>query len=502
MLKSLRVENFKAFGDIQEIPLAPITLIYGPNSAGKSSLIQSILLFHQTVQNAPLNSSRILFSGEDVDLGTFTSALYRHDTNKEMRFGFSFFPARSRRIHYPHTGLSRNLARSVDISMDLTDSARKEKHHEAWVSSAIYGYEGKSIALSRIHSDEERPVEDSSAVGEFHIEDDRSSLDLLELLRVVEKVRRDIERVDDSSKDSDAPNKKVVINAIKKVKFLSLGLLPSRIDFNDRNIERLSNLGLRFLASQMNPLEVIRREFYEELQSVSYLGPLRSHPTRHYIISGADKNSVGSKGERTPQLMWRRKKDVVPRINQKFADFGIPYAIDIKSAGNLLTGDIVVVQLSDKNDVVVSPSDVGFGIGQLLPILVEGVVSAERIICVEQPEIHLHPRLQGHIADFLIDTAKSHGDPAKAGRSTSVKEYGGNQWIVETHSEALIMRLQTRVKEGLPPDFVSVLYVEPKESGGARVRRLRLDQEGDFIDEWPDGFFEESFKEIFARRRK
>jgi predicted ATPase len=55
--------------------------------------------------------------------------------------------------------------------------------------------------------------------------------------------------------------------------------------------------------------------------------------------------------------------------------------------------------------VLVSPSDVGFGIGQLLPIIVEGVIAQGRVICVEQPEIHLHPRLQAHVADFLIATA-------------------------------------------------------------------------------------------------
>ena len=386
--------------------------------------------------------------------------------------------------------------------MDLTPSARREKHHEAWVAAVEYGYEDKNVTLSRatLTSDDDVDLEVELTVGEYRIEDDELIESLITLLALAEKATMNPENSKVPVENIRHVGKKE-INLLKKIKFSSFGLLPSRPDFSAGVLEKLTELGLRILASSVSPLEVIRREFSEEMQGVSYLGPLRSHPTRHYIISGADKNSVGTRGERTPQLLWRQKKDVIPRINQKFREFGIPYAIDIKSAGNLLTGDIVVVQLSDRSNVVVSPSDVGFGIGQLLPILVEGVVSSERTICVEQPEIHLHPRMQGHIADFLIDTALSRGTTARAGSAASVKEYGGNQWIVETHSEGLILRLQTRVKEGLHPDFVSVLYVEPMELVGARVRRLRLDSQGDFIDEWPDGFFEESFQEIFRRRR-
>ena len=76
-----------------------------------------------------------------------------------------------------------------------------------------------------------------------------------------------------------------------------------------------------------------------------------------------------------------------------------------QAGGNEVTGQIVTLQLKDQHSgAVVTPTDVGFGIGQLLPVLVEGLVTSEGLICVEQPEIHLHPRLQAHIADFLIES--------------------------------------------------------------------------------------------------
>jgi hypothetical protein len=278
-------------------------------------------------------------------------------------------------------------------------------------------------------------------------------------------------------------------------------MLPFRADISDYATSKIAD-DLKFsISSPSSPLEVMRRDFAEELLGISYLGPLRSPPARHYIISGSDKQSVGSRGERMPQIMYRRRRDVIPRINDKLNEFGIPYSIDIQSAGNSLTGEIIAIALSNSRGIVVSPSDVGFGIGQLLPILVEGIVASGRTICVEQPEIHLHPRLQGHLADFLYETAKTHTTAPKPGQAAATRRYGGNQWIVETHSESLMLRFQTLIKAGeIPSSFLCVLYVEPTSGRGSRVLRLRLDDDGDFIDEWPHGFFEESFHEIFARR--
>jgi predicted ATPase len=72
---------------------------------------------------------------------------------------------------------------------------------------------------------------------------------------------------------------------------------------------------------------------------------------------------------------------------------------------------------------------------------------------------------------------------------------GPSQWIVETHSEAMISRIQRRVREGrLSPEKVSVLYVEATPSG-SEIRELRLNEAGDFLDEWPGGFFEESYRD-------
>jgi predicted ATPase len=73
-----------------------------------------------------------------------------------------------------------------------------------------------------------------------------------------------------------------------------------------------------------------------------------------------------------------------------------------------------------------------------------------------------------------------------------------NQWIVETHSESLILRIQKKIKEKeLDPQDVSIIYVEAT-SKGSRILEIPMDEDGDFMVDWPDGFFDERFKEAFG----
>ena len=187
-------------------------------------------------------------------------------------------------------------------------------------------------------------------------------------------------------------------------------------------------------------------------------------------------------------------------MNDCFNQFKVLYELDVIKWGEAsLAGEYLTIALYplDKDgirirnnkdeEVAVTLADVGYGINQILPVIIEGVASQEgSIICVEQPEIHLHPRLQANIADLMIDTIAD--EPGKR-----------KQWIVETHSELLILRLQRHIREGkIKPEDISVLYVDPNDESteGSAIIHLRMDEEGDFIDDWPGGFFEEDLNEL------
>jgi len=140
----------------------------------------------------------------------------------------------------------------------------------------------------------------------------------------------------------------------------------------------------------------------------------------------------------------------------------------------------------------VSHRDIGVGISQVLPVLVATLGLRGRTLLFEQPEVHIHPALQAELGDVFIQSA--------AERS--------NTFIVETHSEHLLLRVlrrirettQGRLPEGVTPittKDVQVVFVEPTKSG-SRVLLMEIDEEGQLVTPWPGGFFEEGFRERFG----
>ena len=186
------------------------------------------------------------------------------------------------------------------------------------------------------------------------------------------------------------------------------------------------------------------------------------------------------------------------RLTRWLAWLDIPYKIHVRAVGDQVLGDGIRTTLVDeRTKVSVSLADVGSGVGQVLPMLVQAAFGDAQILCVEQPELHLHPRAQAALGDVLLDSVEDDElGHEKWPRRTA--RLDSTQWIVETHSETLLLRLKKRIREGrLRPEQICVLYVNPGK-GGSRVARLRLNEQGDFVDEWPHGFFEEAFDEVFS----
>ena len=143
-----------------------------------------------------------------------------------------------------------------------------------------------------------------------------------------------------------------------------------------------------------------------------------------------------------------------------------------------------------RNGTTVSPRDVGTGISQVLPILVSAFALQDHLIAIEQPEIHLHPALQAELADVFLQSAID----------------GDNRFLVETHSEHLLLRIMRRMREtsagelpdGAPavrPEDVMVLFVEP-DGPHSIIREMPLNERGELVKAWPGGFFEEDLNEI------
>jgi predicted ATPase len=241
-------------------------------------------------------------------------------------------------------------------------------------------------------------------------------------------------------------------------------------------------------------IQYIQRFFSER---VSYLGPLRDEPKPVYPLAGAvDPKDVGFRGEHTAAVLDVHRNTKVDFIASQH--FKTNAATAKKGSISLLAavldwlnylGVVEDVKTVDKGKLghelkVMTPeteslhdlTHVGVGVSQVLPILVLSLLSeAGSTLIFEQPELHLHPRVQTRLADFFVSLNML-----------------GKQCIVETHSEYIINRLRYRAvaSDGQEVSDSVIIYFVEKQSGHSRYRPIKISKYG-VIDRWPRGFFDE-----------
>ena len=494
--------------------MSKITLIYGPNSGGKSSIIQAILMLKQSALEAGDAATiwGLVTRGEYVDLGSYLALLHNHDQERQLCINLSY--------GYGISRLSADMA-FVGVT-DVNEKGEEYLEDSAILSEVTYQIARESDVLveAKLKNgggswwNAHVSVADVSSVHkilDFGMERHfLPELKLLELEELIEQQQDQLpererglirERARLRSLEQDWERKRfeklegMSEQELAKLPPLDGDLTRARSEMQAlvrrADPELLRALEVNLNLAQMMDLKRIPVSFKERLTSVRYLGPLRSYPERLYKVPGVNSYFSGLRGEFTHQRLYYQP-GLIHLVNDWFDRFQIPYELDVRKVGDMaVSGEHIALVLVDRiSKTPVALPDVGFGINQILPVIVEGVDfftgQEGRILCVEQPEIHLHPRLQANLADLMIANIKGRGE---------------KQWIVETHSELLILRVQRRIRERkLDPSDVSVLYVDPIATGieGSTITQLRLNENGDFIDNWPDGFFEEGFGELMA----
>ncbi|MFM8901421.1 MAG: DUF3696 domain-containing protein [Burkholderiales bacterium] len=447
MLTELRIKNFKAWKDTGAIRMAPLTVIFGANSAGKSSLGHLLLALKQTTLLS--DRKRVLHLGDKsslIDLGTFTDCIHAHDLKSVLEFSLRWKPAS------PFT---------VRNSLERGES-----------------YSGNNISLlSRIRAGKAEQPELEGI--EYKLSSERG---------VVLSVSHGRTAASKVTLDSH-PLK--LVKATGRVWPLEP---PEKFyRFSDVTLARYQNAD--FLAQ-------FSVETERMLGSLFYLGPLRRYPERTYQWSGDMPPDVGAQGESTIAALLAatadgRKLNRGPKQRQQ--DFGSFIASWLKNLGVISSFEVKPVAKGRKEfevlikthpgAVEVKLTDVGFGISQVLPALVEAFYAPpDSMVWMEQPEIHLHPQVQAELADVFISAvqARENGKPRNV------------QLIVESHSEHFLTRLQRRVAEGtIPPEDVAVYFCN-RAGGITDLEPLTLNLYGE-IENWPENFFGDEMADVTAR---
>lgn len=347
MLKELRIKNFKSLKDTGYLEIKPITLLVGPNSSGKSSLIQFLLLLKQTVESRDIENP-LIFNGTCIQLESYQNIIYRNDVNQNLEFEFSFDPLS--RLSVPFL--------SPEVTYHVVFHERDGGKVEI-IRFDVIDTESKECGLSIMWNNEKKKYD---IMGKS-----RKNLGLDPFFRFL----RFYPDVIPFAGESDNPFK-----------------------------DKIEDTYYRAVSST---------RYFDRMFSkrICYLGPLREYPQRYYPVSGAIMEDVGFKGEKTIEVLTTAEEAVLEKVQEWIKNFGMAESIKIKP---LKGKTLVEVLLKDSIlEMSFNLYDVGFGVSQVLPIIAEGFYAPPgSLILIEQPEIHLHPGLQSQMGDLLIDIAKSH----------------------------------------------------------------------------------------------
>lgn len=416
MIRSIRLYNFRAFKDSGPIPLRELTCLVGRNSSGKSSLLNALLLLRQSVEERPVGTAfpQLLLNGATYEAGTYEDVVHNHRTDEEIGFAFDL-------LHDPDVP-PPGLRRSTAAPYTLRPLPR-------WSAAFRPSYLGNDVRLKRrvevhiaYHFSHEKPFGPG----------------LSRLLVSVDGVGgATFTRARGSSREQHWRVYPEGLPARSLSIYFPSGRLFPRIEPRHKAYKAV---GPR-IKKRINDFQFFALNAFGDLasflQSLRVLGPFRTPPRRRYMFSGFGALDAGASGQQAVDLLVAETL-LKPRGQQPLRDAVSHWLKRLGLAKALSVRDLA--RRSNLFEVILSGAgvtaranfvDVGFGISQVLPVLVQGLLmgSGDTYV-VQQPEIHLHPDAQAGLADFFIHLAQR-----------------GVRCVVETHSEYLLLRLRLRLAQ-------------------------------------------------------
>ncbi len=450
MLKHLRIQNFKGWKDTASIRMAPISLFFGANSSGKSSIGQFLMMLKQTVESP--DRKAVFYSGgknSAVQLGSYQEMVFHRDPKNKISFEYEWNLPAAEKFSDSN---SKKSYLYYDIAFDAAVGlGNKDKY---------------TLAVDRFQYKLKSTDSMTFSVGMTRKSDSKSDYKV------------------DSTDVHLIRNKGRVWEPGAPVRFYGF---PDEVVAYYQNADFVQDLNLQ----------------HEKMfRSIYYLGPLRTKPERLYSWTGMEPESVGYSGEstvaailaaRNRKISLGYKKTAKPFeqiIAMKLKEMSLIEEFKVNSISEQRHEYEVKVRTKGSKDWVDLP-DVGFGISQVLPVLVQCFYApANSIIIMEQPEIHLHPNAQSALADVIIDVINS-------------RENGSDrniQLIIETHSEHFLRRLQRRIAEDVISQEKVSAYFANVNKTPAKLETLEIDDFGN-IKNWPENFFGDEMGDIAGQAK-
>lgn len=443
MIRSLRAANFKSWKDTGEVRLGRLTGFFGANSSGKTSLLQLLLLLKQTTEST--DRRRVLNTGDEttpVDVGTYHDFIYRHNRNASLQIWLDWDTPAPFTVHNPEGEGDLFRVEHLEFHTEIREILANG-HSRPLVTRFEYRTGHQCFGMERMPARHGEDTQYQLISGHY-------------------------------------PARRIRGRAWP---------LPEPVKcygFPDEAIGYFQNTGF---------LPVFPFALETAFSNVAYLGPLRTVPRRSYVWAGDRPADVGRDGRDAVAALLasrdagksirrgkgKRRQSVEECVAERLQRMKLIHSFSVREiASNRRDYEVRVKKSSDSPEVLIT--DVGFGVSQILPVLVLCYYVPEgSTIILEQPEIHLHPSVQADLADVLVDVIR----------------YRNVQVIVESHSEHLLRRIQRRIAEDQMDASDTSLYFCSMKEGDSHIAELRIDEFGN-IANWPTEFFGDETGDLIA----
>ena len=437
-LNAIRIQNYKAFRDTGWIEMANLTLLLGYNSNGKSTILKALEMVHKCYQQFQIGQELPVLTTNDKEDGSFEDMLCKSSKDNTIIFSFRFAVENE----YIKEGFEEFLFKKVDVDVDLVYQIyfAKRNGEIRVIKYSIYVGDYNLYTCESVNGDE------------YHITSDFGD-ELPAMFEIFNSffIRRMPQDIYPKGLDEDEIGGRVAPQNRFRCLFID-------------------NIVMGELSSNL-------RKFASELD---YLLPLRAVPSRQMLIQPDKSNNLGNAGENVYKILYQAyfSDDTIlkEKVNNWLMLFGYTYEWNELKPNY---GEFVLVD--NKTGHKINIVDVGFGISQVLPVIVAACEEEGGYLLIDSPEAHLHSKIQSAVGDLLIDAAKK------------------RKVVVETHSENIILRVQKRIIEEneITNDFARIYFI--RESDGETVcEPIRFDEYGDFVDcskEFTQ-FFSDGFKDV------
>lgn len=524
-MDAIRIQNLRSLADTGFVELKPITLLLGENSSGKSTFLRTFPLLRQSVEAR--TSGSILWYGQFVDFDNFHEALNKKADKPEITFHFRFtIPENKNKLqnwdelNYFAIDIFNEMSvffiedTNVNVLLRITgDSEQKVRLSECQINffehsiKMEFNDEGK-IKVLAINS-----KEFYGQFIDFIIDSDQGLLPKfldqnIWVLRnkkthkkglfgmLISKINEychssiDDEKVYRIASSFGIGSSKNMLRQMQAVSGLGRTWQQNTATWTEDNEEFIIVRDL-IIANAVSPiLSWCDNYMTDFVVNSNYIAPLRATAERYYRYQDLAVDEVDFQGQNLAMFLHsltETEREEFSQWTQKHFGF------TLKASSK---GSHISLKLRESgSEIEYNLADMGFGFSQVLPVLTQLWVLSHAprrrrsplrrrdipiCLAIEQPELHLHPRLQAKLADTFLAAIKA-AQEAKLDL----------RLVIETHSDTIVNRFGHRIanQDMDPQDINVVLFDKKGPDASTEIRIAKYDEEG-FLTNWPFGFFE------------